>query len=135
MRRGVFYTGLIAAWALALTGCGIADRRSPVPEFMRGSPVDPSPPEPAPDVRQLVRKDLGSMFTAASNPQQVRVSRPLHAPSGPGWIACVRADLTSVMGKPLGAKTYRITISGGIIVDRLQVQSDDNCATESYDPI
>jgi hypothetical protein len=125
----------MAAGALALAGCGIADSRSPVPQFMRGKPVDPPPPEPPPDVRQLVRQNLDSVFVAASYPRQVRVSPPLHAPNGPGWIACVRANVNSATGRPIGTQTYRITISGGIIVDRLRVEDDDNCASESYEPI
>jgi hypothetical protein len=65
----------------------------------------------------------------------VRVSPPHHVPNGPGWIACVRANLTSATGRPLGPQTYRITISGGVIIDRLRVEADDNCADESYEPI
>ena len=113
-------------------------RRHPLavlPEFMRGKAVDPPPPEPPPDVRQLVRKNLDTVFVAASNPRQVQVSPPHHDVRGAGWTACVRAELTSVMGRPLGAETYRITISGGVIVDRRRAESDDNCASESYEPI
>ncbi len=72
------------------------------------------------------------MFTAASNPRRVRVSPPIRETRSAGWTACVRADLTSVMGKPLGAETYRISISGGMIVDR---RRDDDCASETYEPI
>jgi hypothetical protein len=125
----------MAAGALALAGCGIADSRSPVPQFMRGKPVDPPPPEAPPDVRQLVRQNLDSVFVAASYPRQVRVSPPHHAPNGSGWIACVRANVNSATGRPIGAQTYRITISGGVIIDRLRVEDDDNCASESYEPI
>ena len=56
-------------------------------------------------------------------------------PDGSGWTACVRAELTSATGRPLGTETYRITISGGVIVDRQRVEADDNCASESYQPI
>ena len=49
--------------------------------------------------------------------------------------ACVKADLTSVTGKPLGTQTYRITISNGAIFDRRQVEAEDTCATESYEPV
>jgi hypothetical protein len=135
MRRIVVHAALIAGAALLLAGCAIADSRSPVPEFMRGKAVDPPPPEPPPDVRQLVRKNLDSVFVAASSPRQVRVSPPHHEPNGSGWTACVRAELTSATGRPLGAQTYRITISGGVIVDRLRVEAEDNCASESYEPI
>jgi hypothetical protein len=135
MRRIVVHMALIAGGALALSGCGIADSRSPVPEFMRGKAIDPPPPEPPPDVRQLVHTNLDSVFVASSYPRQIRVSPPRHEPNGLGWIACVRADLTSATGRPLGAQTYRITISGGVIVDRLRVEADDPCAGASFEPI
>jgi hypothetical protein len=122
----------MAAVALALAGCGLADSRSPVPEFMRNKVTEPPPPETPPDVKRLVRENLSSMFTAASNPRGVRVSPPLRETKGAGWTACVRAELTSVMGKPLGTETYRVIISGGTITDR---RRDDDCASESYEPI
>jgi hypothetical protein len=135
MRRGLFHTGLIVAGALALTGCGIADSRSPVPEFMRGKASEPPPPEPPPDVKRLVREKQDSVFIAASNPRRIQVSPPRHAIKGADWTACVRAELTSVMGKSLGIQTYRIIISGGVIIDRLRVEADDACASESYEPV
>jgi hypothetical protein len=135
MRRVIFLTALITGGALVLAGCGIADSRSPVPEFMRGKASEPPPPEPPPDVKRLVREQLDSVFMAASYPRQVRVS-PAHPDlRGSGWTACVRAELTSVMGKPLGTETYHVTISSGVIIDRLRVEADDTCASESYEPI
>jgi len=65
----------------------------------------------------------------------VRVSPPHHEPYGSGWSACVRAELTSVTGKQLGTETYRVTISGGTIVDRRRAEADDNCVSEIYQPI
>ena len=126
---------LMAGGALALAGCGVADSRSPVPEFMRAKAGDPPPPEPIPDVRQLVRDRLDSVFVTSSSPQQVRVSPPRHDLRGLGWTACVRAELTNAVGKPLGEETYRITISGGVIIDRRRAEPDDTCASESYQPI
>ena len=125
----------MAGGALALAGCGFADSRSPVPEFMRANAVEPPPPEPPPDVRQLLRNNLDSVFVAASNPRGVQVSPPRHEPNGSGWTACVRAELASVMGRPLGSETYRITIGNGAIVDRRRAESDDSCASESFEPI
>jgi hypothetical protein len=132
MRRVVVHWALMIGVALALAGCGLADVRSPVPEFMRNKATEPPPPETPPDVKRLVRENLNSMFTVASNPRGVRVSPPLREAKGAGWTACVRAELTSVMGKPLGAETYRITISDGGITDR---RRDDDCALETYEPI
>jgi hypothetical protein len=135
MGRIVVHALLIAGVALVLAGCGLADSRSPVPEFMRAKASDPPPPEPPPDVKRLVRENLDSVFVAASFPRQVRVAPPHHDVRGSGWTACVRADLTSVIGKPLGTETYRLTVSGGMIIDRRRVEADDNCASESYEPI
>jgi len=135
MGRIVVLGVLMAGAALLLAGCGLADSRSPVPEFMRNKAVDPPPPEPPPDVRELVRQNLNSVFTAASNPRRVRVSPPRRELRGAGWTACVKAELTSVINKPLGTETYRITISGGTIVDRRRAEPEDNCASESYEPV
>jgi hypothetical protein len=135
MGRIVVHTLLMTGVALALAGCGLADSRSSVPEFMRNKADIPPPPEPPPDVKRMVRENLDSVFVAASSPRQVRVSPPRRDVRGSGWTACVRADLTSVIGKPLGTATYRLTVSGGAIVDRRRVEADDNCASESYEPI
>jgi hypothetical protein len=132
MGRIVVHLALMAGGALVLAGCGFADTHASLPEFMRTRAIEPPPPELPPDVRQLVRKNLDSVFVASSNPQQVRVSPPLHEAYGSGWTACVTAELTSVMGRPLGSETYRITIKDGTIMDR---QRDDNCASQSYEPI
>jgi hypothetical protein len=135
MGRIIVHAALMAGAALVLAGCGLADSRSPVPEFMRAKAGDPPPPEPPPDVKRLVHEKLDSVFTAASYPRQVRVSPPHHDLRGLGWTACVRAELTSVTGKPLGTETYRVTISECVINDRRRVEADDTCASESYEPI
>ena len=117
-----------------LGACG-ADSHSALPVFMRAQASDPPSPEPQPDVKKMVREQLDSIFIPASQPQPVRVSLPHRDLHGPGWTACVRAELTSAMGKPLGAQTYRITIEEGAISDRRRVGAEDNCDSESYDPI
>ena len=135
MRRVIVHWALMISVALVLAGCGLADSRSPVPEFMRNKAAEPPPPETPPDVKRLVREKLDSVFMAASNPRQVRVSPPLRDVRGAGWTACVRAELTSVMGRPLDAETYRVTISGDMITDRRRAEPDDNCASETFEPI
>jgi hypothetical protein len=135
MRRVIIHTVLIAGGALMLAGCGIADTRSPVPEFMRARASEPPPLEAPPDVKQLVREKLDSVFVAQSNPQQVQVSPPRHDLRGLGWTACVKAELTNAVGKPLGSVTYRITISSGVIIDRQRAEAEDTCTAEAYQPI
>src|SRR5579872_6390074 len=121
----------------ALSACGLADNRTPLPlpDFLRAKPNDPPPPETPPDVRQLVREKLDSVFVAQSNPQKVQVSQPRHELRALGWTACVRAELTSATGKSLGEETYRIEINGGAIIDRRRAEPADSCANEAYQPI
>jgi hypothetical protein len=135
MRQVICYTALMAGGTLALAGCGIADSRAPVPEFMRAKAMEPPPPETPPDLKQLVRANLNSVFVATSYPHDVRVSQAHHDLRGLGWTGCVRADLTNAVGKPLGTETYRVTISSGVIIDRRRIDADDNCVSEAYEPI
>jgi hypothetical protein len=102
---------------------------------MRAKAADPPPLEQVPDVRSMVREKLDQVFVAQSSPQNVQVSEPRHELRGLGWSACVKAELTSATGKPLGEETYRISINGGVIVDRRRALPEDNCATESYQPV
>jgi len=136
MGRGRIHILMPMLAALSLAGCGFADSRSPVvPEFMRIKAADPPPLETPPDVKRLVAEKLDSVFTAASHPTRVQVSTTLHDLRGRGWTACVKAELTSVMGKPLGMQTYRITITEGVIADRQRIDADDTCTSENYEPI
>src|SRR3954471_22850667 len=125
---------LTMAGAMALAGCTV-DTHAPFPQFMRDKEAEPPRLDPEPDVKQLLRDKLDSVFTAASHPRHVRVSPPRRQPNGPGWTACVKAELTSIIGKPLGTQTYLATISGGVILDRRRVEAEDNCATETYERI
>jgi hypothetical protein len=134
MLRIVAHAAWLAA-ALALGACGFADSRAPVPEFMRMKEADPEPPEPPPDVRKVVREQLEFVFVTTSNPREVQVAPPHHEVRGLGWTSCVRAQLTSATGTPLGTQTYIVTISGGKVIDRRRAEADDICGTESYQPI
>ena len=134
MLRIVAHVALLAG-ALALGACGFADSRAPVPEFMRIKEAEQSPPEPPPDVKRLVREQLDLVFLNTSNPREVHVAPPHHEARGPGWTACVRAQLTSATGSTLGTQIYIVTISGGKVVDRRRAEADDICGTETYEPI
>jgi hypothetical protein len=125
----------MAGAAAGLAGCGSADSRAKLPDFMLSKAPEPRQLDPEPNVKQLVRDKLDSVFTAASHPRHVRVSPPRRELNGPGWTACIKAELTSVTGRSLGTQTYRATISGGVILDRRRVQADDNCASETYEGI
>jgi hypothetical protein len=134
MWRIVVRAALGGGAVLLLTACA-ADPHSVLPEFMKAQASMARPPEPPPDVKQMVHDKLDAVFVATSLPRDVRVSAPHRDPRGEGWTACVRAELTSAMGKPLGPQTYRITIEEGTITDRRRVGAEDNCDSETYDPI
>ena len=134
MGRALLTTILMAFIAAGLAGCGLADSHAVLPDFMRTKTVE-TPLEAPPDVRQLVREHLDAVFLAASAPHDVQVSPARHDLRGTGWTACVRAELTSATGKPLGVQTYRVSISGGLIYDRQRVEPEDTCMTESFQPI
>lgn len=135
MWRGIISAMAIAGAAAALAGCGFADSRAPVPEFMRSKASDPPPPEPPPDVKQLVRANPDAIFAAAAHARHIRVSPPRREPNGHAWTACIKAEVNSVVGRSLGTQTYRATISNGVMLDRRRVEADDNCASETYEPV
>lgn len=135
MRRIGVHIALVAGAALALAGCGFADIRAPVPEFMRAKAPESAPLEPPPNVKRMLKEKLDSVFTAASQPSNVHVSEPRPNLRGPGWTACVKAEVVSVTGKPVGTQTYRIEISDGVIADRRQIEPEDTCISENYEPI
>jgi hypothetical protein len=134
MGRIILCIASMTAMAFALAGCGFADSHAVLPDFMR-TKVSEAPLEPVPDVKQLVREHLDSVFTAASAPRDVQVSPARHDLRGTGWTACVRAELTSATGKPLGVQIYRIDINEGLIFDRQRVEAEDTCLSESFEPI
>ena len=134
MGRVVLNIAVMLAAALALAGCGLADSHAAWPEFMRTKVAEPTL-EPPPDVKQLVRQHLDAVFTVASAPHDVQVSLARHDLRGAGWTACVRAELTSATGKPLGVQTYRINISNGTTYDRQRVEPEDTCLVETFEPI
>lgn len=124
---------LIAA-AFALGACGFADSRAPLPDFMRVKEAEPPPPEPPPDVRRIVREQIDVVFVPTSYPRELQVAPPHREVRGPGWTACVRAQLTSATGSALGAQTYIVTITAGKVVDRRRAEPDDICGSETYEP-
>ena len=124
----------MAGAGAALAGC-TADPHAPLPKMMLAKEAEPRQPDPQPDVKQLLRDKLDSVFTAASHPRHVRVSPPRRQPNGPGWTACVKAEVNSVIGRSLGTRTYLATIGGGVILDRRRVEADDNCGSETYEGI
>lgn len=125
----------LLAGAFALSACGFADSHAPLPAFMRIKAAEPPAPEPVPDIKLLMRDQLDVVFMKASYPRDVRAAPPHRAVRGAGWTACVQAELTSATGTALGVQTYVVTVLGGKIVDRRRADADDNCGTETFEPV
>ena len=126
---------MLIGGALTLAGCGFADVRSPVPEFMRAKAPEPAPPEPPPDVKRIVREKLETVFTAASHPTRVRVSAPLSRAGRRGLDRLRQRRTEFGHRQTTGTQTYRITIASDMIIDRRRVEEEDTCASENYEPV
>lgn len=124
----------IALLCAVLGGCA-ADAYSFVPAFMRAKAPEGAAPEQPPLVAAVVRQQLDSIFLASSSPHNVQVSAAHRDPRALNWVACVRAEVNSATGRPMGSQVYRITIAQGDIVDRRLSDDKDNCSSEHYEPI
>jgi len=94
--------------------------------------------------RIVGRRELSSLEHDGEPPPDANLAQPMlphlvmpahHEVRGPGWTTCVRADVNSATGKPITGETWRISIVSGTIVDRRRAGDDDNCDSESYEPI
>lgn len=129
MRRIASHVGLLSA--LLLTGCA-ADSNARLPAFMRAKAPEPPPPEAAPDVALLVRKNLDMIFVATTLPRDLEATSARHADAGDTWTACVRAQITSASGTALRRQTYRLMIRHNEIIDRRRAAAGDDCVSEDY---
>jgi hypothetical protein len=130
---GMMRSILVAVLCAALAACTGADSYAFYPAFMRDAQPEAAAPEKPPPVGEIVREQLDSVFTTNSFPRNVQASAAHRDPRALDWIACVKAEVTSANGKPIGVQTYRVTIVDRKIVDRRR--SDDNCSSENYQPI
>ena len=135
-RLNVFFMVLMAPLVLCtpLGGCAV-DAYSSFPALLRQKPHDTARHEDIPAVAAIVREQLDSIFLANSSPHNVQVSPAHRDPRDLDWIACVKADVSSATGRMMESQIYRITIAEDKIVDRRRSDDQDNCLSESYQPI
>jgi len=116
-------------------GCGFADSNATfVPEALRYKPADVKP-EVIPDVKALLRDNNEQFFATRTPPQNLRVSIPRRNPTGPGWTACVRAEIAGITGRSIGTQTYLLSIDNGKIGNRHLADAASPCASETYEPV
>ena len=125
-----------SAFSLAAFTCGMADSHSNLPRFMRGAEPLPQGPETAvPNVKQLIRDNIASIFAASAHPTSIAVSPARRDPHGPGWTACVKASVSGMSNQPIGVQTYVVSIENGRIWNRQRAGADDKCDGEPFEPL
>lgn len=121
--------------AAPLGGCGYADANATfIPDVLRYKQPEVKP-EIIPDVKTLLREGSGQFFATRTPPQNVRVSVPRRSNTGPGWTACVRAEVDGVTGRSIGTQTYLLSIDNGRIGNRQLADATSPCASETYEPV
>jgi len=123
---------LIAGTVMLLTGCGVADQYSALPKVFREPSVEPPPPEPEPDVKELVRVGADTLFTG--HPSALEVSRPRRI-AGRGFDACVKALVPGAVDGEPRPVTVLVTIEHGKLADRHRATAQDRCGRDTYESV
>lgn len=135
MMRVIATCAVLSAVAASVGGCGYADANATfVPEMLRYKTTVPQP-EIIPDVKAMLRENPANVFSTRAPPKNIQVSVPRRKPSGPGWTACVRAEVAGVTGRSIGVKTYLLSIDQGAIGDRRLADDSSGCGSETYEPV
>jgi hypothetical protein len=122
----------VLACAIALlAGCGLAEYATFVPKILRQPSTEPAS-DPEPDIKELIRVNGDTLFTA--RPSAVAVSRPRRI-AGRGFSACVKAMVVGPMNPEPQPITLLVTIEHGKFADRHRATSQDGCATETYEKV
>jgi len=121
--------------AALLAGCGFADSRSAMPDFLRQPESKPREPDPRPDTVQLVRDNIGAIFAASAKPRNIVVAQPRRDRQGYGWTVCVKASVSGLSGAPIGLRTFVVSIDDGRIGNRRPAEAKDGCDAETYEPV
>jgi hypothetical protein len=123
---------VLACATALLAGCGLADQYATfVPKILRQPSTEPAS-DPEPDVKELIRVNGDTLFTA--RPSAVAVSRPRRI-AGRGFSACVKAMVVGPMNPEPQPITLLVTIEHGKFADRHRATSQDDCATETYERV
>jgi hypothetical protein len=135
---------MLVACAMALAACDLADQAtsfmpkladqaaSLMPKTFRQS--DPSPPavEPEPDVKELIRANADTLFTA--HPSALAVGRPKRV-TGRGFSVCVKAVVAGAINPQPQPITLIVIIERGKVADRRRATPQDGCAGDTYEKV
>jgi hypothetical protein len=116
--------------AMLLAACGIADKNSALPAFMRQSADPPPPPEVEPDAKEVIRSS--TLFT--TRPSALSVSHPRRL-GAHRFGVCVKALTPAPIDGETRAVTLFVSIEHGKMLDRRRAGRDDHCETEIYEKV
>ena len=121
------------ACAAALAGCDLAEQvGSFLPKISRQPDVSPPPPEPELDVKELIRANADTLFTAA--PTALAVARPQRI-TGRGFSVCVNAVVAGALNTQPQPITLIVIIERGKLADRRRATPEDGCAGQTYEKV
>jgi hypothetical protein len=128
----------VSVAALSLGACAVDSQiiyGNYIPAFLKQA-APTKTVEPPPNVPGILRSHMEAVFVPTSAPKNIRYSDPVPTLHG-GWETCVKAHLLGANGKPLGERTYLVSIAHNEIGDRrsLDGDGDDRCAKETYQPL
>jgi hypothetical protein len=133
MRARTFAIMLVAVAMAALSGCDVADQvASFMPKGFRQPTPEPPAPEAEPDVKELIRANADTLFTA--RPGALAVARPKRI-TGRGFSACVKAVVAGPMSSEPQPITLVVIIERGKIADRRRATAQDGCEGERYERV
>jgi hypothetical protein len=131
--QATYGTSLACAISL-LTGCGLADQHATwVPQILRQAGTEPARPEPEPDVKELVRTGVDTLFT--KHPIAVSLSRARRNDLGTGFTACVRALVAGPMNPEPQPVTLVLAIEHGRVAERHRAAPEDGCTMEAHQKV
>jgi hypothetical protein len=123
----------IACAITLLTGCGPADQYATfIPKILRQPSTDLPQPAPELDVKEWVRANADTLFTA--HPSALAVGRP-HRITGRGFSVCVKAIVVGLMNPEPQPITLFVVIERGKLADRHRATAEDGCTTETYEKV
>ena len=125
---------MLAACAMAaLSGCDVPDQlASFMPKGFRQPGPEPPAAEAEPDVKELIRANADTLFTA--RPGALAVARPKRI-TGRGFSVCVKAMVVGPMNSEPQPITLVVIIEHGKPVDRRRATTEDGCERESYEKV
>ena len=123
MRRIGIHIALVAGAALMLAGCGFADIRAPVPEFMRAKVPDPASIAD-PDKRRAVERALAYMGLQPNTPiKDITIERVFLGSCTNGRIEDLRAAAKVVEGRKVHDGVNAMVVPGSGLV-KMQAEAE-----------